>query len=250
MCVVYVDYNKFETTTSFFDAVEVTQSNAKSFYSAIKSSFENRSIPMSNIIGFSSDTCNVMFGERLSEMSLLKEECNNIVFVKCSFHMIHLCISHACAELSTTLEDLCRNIFNYFNRSSLQQHELKEFQMFFQISPHKMLSFGQTRWLSLEQCVSWMLKRWDALTLYFSSIVAEKRDPSYVTDSILKNLKNPFIKAQMEFLQVQLHQTNEFNTLFQSDQPLLHALHKKVCQLLIELISNFENLMSFAIVMF
>ena len=67
---------------------------------------------MSNIIGFSSDTCNVMFGERLSVMSLIREKCNNIVFVKCSSHMIHLCVSHACVKLSTTLEDLCRNIFN------------------------------------------------------------------------------------------------------------------------------------------
>ena len=121
-----------------------------------------------------------MFGERLSVMSLIREECNNIVFVKCSFHMIHLCVSHACVKLSTTLEDLCRNIFNCFSRSSLRQHELKKFQMFFQISPHKMLSFGQTRWLSLEQCVSRMLEQWDALTLYFSSIVAEKRDPSII----------------------------------------------------------------------
>ena len=242
MCVVYFDYNKFETITSFFDAVEVTQCDAKSLYSAIKSSFESRSIPMSNIIGFSSDTCNVMFGERPSVMSLIREECNNIVFVKCSFHMIHLCVSHACVKLSTTLEDLCRNIFNYFSRSSLRQHELKKFQMFFQISSHKMLSFGQTRWLSLEQCVSRMLEQWGALTLYFSSIVAEKRDPSYVTDSILQNLKNPFIKAQMEFLQVQSHRTNEFNTLFQSDQPLLHALHEKVCQLLKELMSDFVKL--------
>ena len=121
MCVVYFDYNKFETITSFFDAVEVTQCDAKSLYSAIKSSFESRSIPMSsNIIGFSSDTCNVMFGERLSVMSLMKEVCNNIVFVKCSCHMIHLYVSHACLKLSTTLENLCRNIFNYFSRSSLR----------------------------------------------------------------------------------------------------------------------------------
>ena len=105
-----------------------------------------------------------------------------------------------------------------------------------------MLSFGQTRWLSLEQCVSRMLEQWDALTLYFSSIVTEKRDPLYVTDSILENLKNPFIKAQMEFLQVPLHRTNEFITLFQSDQPLLHALHEKVCQLLKELMSDFVKL--------
>ena len=132
---------------------------------------------MSNIIYFSSDTCNLMFEERLSVMSLMKEECNNMVFVKCSSHMIHLCVSHACVKLLTTMEDLCRNIFNYFSQSLLRQHELKEFQMFFQISPHKMLSFGQTRWLSLEQCVFRMLEQWNALTLhlYFSSIVAEKR---------------------------------------------------------------------------
>ena len=43
----------------------------------------------------------------------------------------------------------------------------------------------------------------------------------------------------MEFLQVQLHRTNEFNILFQSDQLLLHALHEKVCQLLKELMSDF-----------
>ena len=87
-----------------------------------------------------------------------------------------------------------------------------------------------------------MLEQWDPLTLYFNSIVAEKRDPSYVTDSILQNLKNLFIKAQMEFLQVQLHRTNEFNTLFQSDQPLLHALHEKVCRLFKELMSGLVKL--------
>ena len=35
MCVVYFNYNKFETITSFFDAAEVIQCDAKSLYSAI-----------------------------------------------------------------------------------------------------------------------------------------------------------------------------------------------------------------------
>ena len=46
----------------------------------------------------------------------------------------------------------------------------------------------------------------------------------------------------MEFLQVQLHRTNEFNTLFQSNQTQLHALHEKVCQFLKELMSDFAKL--------
>ena len=97
--------------------------------------------------------------------------------------MIHLCASYACLKLSTTLEDLCRNIYSYFSRSSLRQKELREFQEFVEIKPHKLLGIGQTRWLSLEACVGF-LEQWEALCLYFTSVVNEKKDPSYTIESI------------------------------------------------------------------
>ena len=46
----------------------------------------------------------------------------------------------------------------------------------------------------------------------------------------------------MKFLQVHLHRTNEFNTLFRSEQPVLHVLNEKICQLLKELIHIFVKL--------
>lgn len=239
LCVVYFDYEKMEPVTSFFDMAVVEKCDAQSLYDAIKKCFEDKDIPLNNIIGFASDTCNVMFGERHSVAALMKADYPNISFVKCSCHIIHLCVSHACLKLSTSLEDLCRNIYAHFSRSSLRQHELKEFQQFLNISPHKMLSFGQTRWLSLEACVSRILEQWDALTLYFTSVVSENHDPSYVTDSILRNLNNPFIKAQLQFVQVQLHRVNEFNTLFQSSSPQIQNLHDQVEKLVRELMGNF-----------
>lgn len=65
-----------------------------------------------HIVRFVSDTCNVMFGEKHNVVALIKDEFPRIkciTFIKCNSHMIHLCVSHVCLKLSTTLEDLCRN---------------------------------------------------------------------------------------------------------------------------------------------
>ena len=239
ICVSYFDYNLCEVVNSFYDMVSIEKGDAESLYGAIKVAFEEKNIPLGNIIGFSSDTCNVMFGEHRSVMALMKKDVPHIFFVRCSCHAIHLCVSHACLKLSTSLEDLCRNVYNHFSRSSLRRHELEKFQDFLEIKPHKLLSVGQTRWLSLEACVSRLLEQWDALRLYFTDVVSEKRDPSYVTDSILTNMNNLFIKAQLQFVQVQLHRTNEFNKLFQSEKPMLQHLHSCVESLLREILGDF-----------
>lgn len=239
ICVVYFDQDTFEVVTAFLDMVIVQKCDAETLYSAIKQCFQEKNTPLENIIGYSSDTCNVMFGEKQSVVALMKAEFPHITFVKCSCHMIHLCVSHACLKLSTSLEDLCRNVFPHFSRSSLRQHELTEFQNFLDIKPHKMLAFGQTRWLSLEACVTRLLEQWDALSLYFTAIVSEERDPSYVTESILMSLKNDFIKAQLQFIHVQLKRATEFNKMFQSTKPMLHCLHDKVKDLLLQLMSDF-----------
>ena len=110
------------------------------------------------------------------------------------------------------------------------------------LKPHKLLGIGQTRWLSLESCVSRVLEQWDALRLYFTGVVAEKKDPYYTTDSILDGLSNKYLKAQLEFLSVQLHRLNEFNTLLQSEDPVLHLLRDELHKLLKNILSGFVKM--------
>ena len=93
--------------------------------------------------------------------------------------------------------------------------------------PHKLLSLAQTRWLSLESCVTRILEQWHALQLYFTSFVAEKRDPLYTTESILRALST------------QLHRLNDFNTMFQTSDPVLHHLRGEVDRLLRSILSDF-----------
>ncbi len=150
VCVMYVDETDLLPVTRFSDIVEVDNSGANGLYQVIRAIFQEKFIPLPNIIGYSSDTCNVMFGENLSVSTLLKKDFPHVTAVKCSCHLIHLCASHACLKLSKSLEDLCRNIYSHFSRSSLHQKDFKQFQEFVEAQPHKMLKLSQTRWLSLE----------------------------------------------------------------------------------------------------
>ena len=130
----------------------------------------------------------------------------------------------------------------YFSRSTLRQQELKQFQEFVDTQPHKMLSYGQTRWLSMESCVNRMLEQWPALQLYFIDFVANGKDPSHTTESILKGLCNKFVKAQLEFMSTQLHHLNCFKTMFQTTEPMLHHLRTEVLKLLKTFLADFVKL--------
>ena len=53
--------------------MEVPQSDAETLFQTILNMFENNNIPLEHIIGYASDTTDVMFGEFNSVVSQLKE---------------------------------------------------------------------------------------------------------------------------------------------------------------------------------
>ncbi|KAJ8971031.1 hypothetical protein NQ317_013964 [Molorchus minor] len=73
------------------------------------------------------------------------------VVMKCICYSLHLCASEACKTFPKHCEDLARNIYSFFNYNSKRQAAFREFQDFFEVDPHKLLTPAQTRWLSLLQ---------------------------------------------------------------------------------------------------
>jgi len=102
-------------------------------------------IPLTNIIGFGSDGCNVMMVEHNSDVSRLRDSCPGIFIMKCVCHSARLCVSEACKYLPRSCEDLARNIYNFLKSSSKRQSELVQFQRFMDIEPQKILHPSQTR---------------------------------------------------------------------------------------------------------
>jgi len=136
------------------DLVPICRNTANGLYGVLKASLQAKNIPMNNIVGFSSGTTNVMFGSNESVVALLKKDYPDIVTTKCSCHMIHLCASYACLKLSTSLEDLVRNVYAHFSRSFKRFKNFEEFQTFCGTLVHKFLCLSQTCWLSTESVVN------------------------------------------------------------------------------------------------
>ena len=178
-------------------------------------SFNGHNIPLKNIIGYASDTTNVMFGQYHSVVTLLKAEIPHLYCIKSLCHSAHLCASHGCEQLPRSVEDLVRKIYSHFSHSAKRLAQYKRFQAFTDTKPHKLLKPAQTRWLSLEQCIVQVLEQWQALEEYFKEASETSRLVSPCT--IYAALKNPIVKLYYQFLKFVLPKFTNFNKLLQSE---------------------------------
>ena len=219
----YCDKEK-KVGSQFFKLVEVAHGDANTLVMCLVSLFEKQKIPFENIIGYASDTTNVMFGQYHSVVSMLKDRIPNLFVMKCLCHTSHLCASYACQKLPKAIEDLIRDIYSHFSHSAKRLAEYKEFQHFTNTEPHRLLRPAQTRWLSLEQCVLRVIEQWAALEAYFEN--SAENDRLVSSQNILSALKNPIFKLYLCFLKYILPKFTHFNKLFQSEKPNIHFLAK------------------------
>lgn len=240
LTVIYQDPVTETIKTSFFDMFETLLNNAEGLFNSLINCIVSKNIPLQNLIGFSSDTTNVMVGDYHSVFSHLKSEIDYIVCVKCSCHMAHLAASKACLQLPKSVEDLLRNLSSHFSRSFSRQQALKEMQQFFCVEIHKILSPANTRWLSLKACVDRVLEQYTVLEAYLRTVVFD--DPSQTTEQMLSTLKNKFTLIYLEFMSYTLGILTEFNCLFQSETPLLHKLKPEMEKLLRDFCSNYMDI--------
>lgn len=157
------------------------------------------SIPLDNFIGFVADgAANIMGQHNYCMASRLQVALPGITIFKCVCHSIYLCESEAAKTLPRRCEDLRRDIYSYFSHSAKRKHEFKEFQVFCEVKPYKLLHACRTRWLSLHQVVSRIIEQWRPLTLYFTSRVIE--DGLVSVQHIVDRLRDPAVLCYFTFL--------------------------------------------------
>lgn len=208
-----------------FDAANQGATGA-AIYSAITKSFQDRNVPLSNIIGFASDGASVMMGQYNSVASRFIANNPGITIVKCICHSIHLCASEACKKLPRRCEDLARNVFGFFKHSSKRQSEFAEFQMFTNAKVHKILHPSQTRWLSLLAVVNRILEQWVSLKLFFTQKWLLEHIVS--AEMIFNDLNDPFMKLYFLFLQWVLPKFVNLNEYFQKSGVAIIELDTKM----------------------
>lgn len=124
MAVVLV-YWDGKYNVELLDLLRCLDASAAGLTESLISLLDREKIDKTKMVGFSGDTCNVMFGERNSVAQKLRDMIPGILTVKCACHSIHLCSCKAFAKLPTKVRNekylvidfLCKqlytNIANY-----------------------------------------------------------------------------------------------------------------------------------------
>ncbi len=227
LCMVVRLIIENEVKDCFLSLIPLKDATADSLYNHVVEFFRKHNIPYKeNLIGFAADGANVMLGAHHSLSSLLKKDIPNLYIMKCICHSFALCASYACLKLPRSLEDLARDIYNYFHCSPKRMGDFEEFQKFLQVKPHKLLHPSQTRWLSLEMVVARLLEQNEALKLYFTNAVLGDR--LIASETILNRLRNPMTKLYLLFLEYVLPFFNKLNKQMQAESTQVHVLYSSV----------------------
>ena len=142
---------------------------AAAYFEKVGSVFNNKSIPWHNCISFSVDNASVNVGRRNSIKTRLEEK-NTIVYTRdCPCHFIHNGAHAAAKKLEDfsglDVEEICVDVFYYFDNSTKGNGELADFSHFRNTEPQKMLKYISTCWLSLKKSVERKLKQYQHLFL-------------------------------------------------------------------------------------
>ena len=217
---------KLDVTDALLGTVVVENGSAVSLFNSFKHLFEERNIPITNIIGFVSDNCSTMLGKKKWIPKITQRYFTSVLVLGCVCHSFALCASHAVSVLTLFLESLLKDITLYFSRSSKRQNDFTTIQDVVQAVNHRIPKLAQTRWLSRENVVSRILEQWEVLVLYFQS--ESRNDKVDGASKIYKLLVARGTKHRLCLLQYVFSKVNALNLEFQSEQYRLHKLHSMV----------------------
>lgn len=228
--------------TKFLCMIDLKGETAQDLFDSLNNALTERNLNLTNLIGFAADTTNVMFGERNSVVSKLREVNPNCIFFKCMCHSTNLSVSYACKKLPRTIELFVKEVYTYFSHSSQRQRELAEFQKFVDTPTHRMLRHYDIRWLSLYECIHRIVEQWEALKLFFHSERFGTRNANATCEFLFDHLNSNETKLYINFLDFILPITNKFNIIFQSEQTVVHNLHTDMQNMMSSILSCYMKI--------
>ncbi len=87
-------------------------------FQAINTALREKNIPWSNIVGFESDTTNVMIGKHNSILSRVKLEQPGVFSQGCVCHLSNLRLLAGVKALPVDVDDFFIDLFYHFDKSS------------------------------------------------------------------------------------------------------------------------------------
>uniref|UniRef100_A0A0L8I5Z8 DUF4371 domain-containing protein n=1 Tax=Octopus bimaculoides TaxID=37653 RepID=A0A0L8I5Z8_OCTBM len=102
--VCFFDEQLLNVKDALLDAIVLENSLSRGLYDAVKSTLTKEDVSMSNILGFASDNCSTMIGNKSGFQKLLRNDISTVFTIGCVCHSFALCSSHAVKMLPSYLK--------------------------------------------------------------------------------------------------------------------------------------------------
>lgn len=217
-CVRYFSKHAQNVQVGFLGLVEVDKTSAEMLFRVFVKFLEENGLKITNLVGLGTDGANNLCGKHNSLFALIKREYPKVELVRCICHSINLASSAAANLLPANLDYLCREVYNWFNVSSLRRFEYK---LLFDIlnqnekTFHNFIQLSGTRWLCRHNVIKVILEHYEELKLHFNVVVTkEKCYSARILNEMLNDDSNYLYLVIIEPIFSEL---NKVNCLFQKD---------------------------------
>ena len=198
----------------------------------MRNEIEKHKLSLTDLIGFSANTANVMYGCNKSAVSRIKDANPSCIVITSVCHSTALSVCHSSKTLPRNINQLVLDIYNYVSQSAKRIFKFKEFQDFTDKPKHRILKFYDIRWLSLGAFVRRTLEQWAPLSLFFQGHYLIDR--IQVSEKIAVEVGCIFNKFYFTVLDYVLYITDKLNTVFQRNNSTTHSLKKFVILMQVE----------------
>ncbi|KAK7873932.1 hypothetical protein R5R35_012946 [Gryllus longicercus] len=235
VCIKYFSEKEASVVTRYLGLIALENGTANVLYGSLKNFLDAIGITVTNCIGLGTDGASALCGKNHSLYTLLKEDCPDLILIKCICHSLNNASSSASEALPSSVEFLCKEVYNWFSNSSNRKIEYqklfnlintgedsREFRKFVQLST--------TRWLARYNAVKVILEQWLELKTYFNLIVQKER--CYTLRIVNEMLHDDTNYLYFVFLKPILAEVNNINLLFQGDNIDTGRAHDDLVSLL------------------
>ena len=239
------DINSGKVESRFLDmcATKGTDSaTAAAIFNKIDEVVMSCNISWSNCVGFGVDNTSVNVGIRNSIYTRVIQKNPACYFMGCPCHLMHNVACRASSAFSAVsgfdIEDMCVDVYHYFDKSTKRKSTLVQFAQFCDVKYRQVIKQVSTRWLSLEVAVKRSLQMYPALKSYFlSSSEAQAR---------FKRLKNhfhdPMVEIYLQFYHAVLPTFTIVNLFLQREDPCIFAVYKQLRNFVKRLLGKFVSI--------